>query len=69
MARRTEWKYKNGLLHDYNLDDLKSKCVRYSDLPPDARAAWSHKATTDGAQVDMDELFGVPDDIIEMMAV
>lgn len=68
VARRTEWKYRNGLLHDYNLDHLKSKCVRYSDLQPEARAAWSHKATTDGAQVDIDELFGVPDDIIAMMA-
>lgn len=42
--------------------------VRFSEMPPDARAAWSHKATNEGAQVDIDDLFGVPDEVLSLMS-
>lgn len=68
VARRTEWKWAQGLLMDYDLAHLYSKSVRYSQTPADARAAWSHKATNAGSQVDIDDLFGVPDDVLSILS-
>lgn len=68
VARRTEWKFSQGLLMQYDLDHLYSKSVRFSQMPEDARAAWSHKATNEGAQLDIEELFGVPAEVLSLMS-
>jgi 3'-phosphoadenosine 5'-phosphosulfate sulfotransferase (PAPS reductase)/FAD synthetase len=51
IARRTDFKDRLGLNLDYDIEELLRRAVRYGDLPESARAAWSHKATTSGAQL------------------
>lgn len=53
ILRRTAHKDRLGLSLDYNIDDLVQKSVRFSDLPKEAREAWSKKATTSSAQADL----------------
>lgn len=51
IARRTDFKDRMGLNLNPDLESVLSRAVRYGDLPEAARAAWSHKATTSGAQL------------------
>ncbi|WP_058034391.1 phosphoadenosine phosphosulfate reductase family protein [Burkholderia pseudomallei] len=53
IARRTDFKDRLGLNLEYDLETLFGQAVRYGSLPASARAAWSHKATTAGAQVEL----------------
>ncbi|KGC70254.1 phosphoadenosine phosphosulfate reductase family protein [Burkholderia pseudomallei] len=53
IARRTDFKDRAGLNLEYDLETLLRQAVRYGSLPASARAAWSHKATTAGAQVEL----------------
>ena len=53
ILRRTAWKSKHGLTVDYSIDDLLARSVRFADLPPKARTAWHHKATTESAQTEL----------------
>lgn len=53
VLRRTAWKSMHGLCVDYSIDDLLARSVRFADLPPKARSAWRHKATTDSAQTEL----------------
>lgn len=48
--RRTTLKDRLGLTLDYSLDEVLSMSVQFADMPPDARSAWKHKATTESAQ-------------------
>ncbi|WP_341744775.1 hypothetical protein [Azonexus hydrophilus] len=51
--RRTAMKDRMGLTYDYKVEYLLAKSVRFADLSPEGRAAWSKKATTASAQVDL----------------
>lgn len=53
ILRRTAWKSMHGLTVDYSIDDLLARSVRFADLPPKARTAWHHKATTESAQTEL----------------
>ncbi|WP_432263131.1 phosphoadenosine phosphosulfate reductase family protein [Cupriavidus sp. TMH.W2] len=53
VCRRTAHKDRLGLTLDYDIDHLISLSVGFADLPPEARAAWGAKATTDSAQTDL----------------
>ncbi|WP_318828385.1 phosphoadenosine phosphosulfate reductase domain-containing protein [Burkholderia cepacia] len=50
VARRTDFKDRLGLNLGHDVEQLAARCVRFGQLPDDARQAWGHKATTDGAQ-------------------
>lgn len=50
IARRTAYKDRLGLTLDYSIDDLLKQSIGFTDLPPDARKAWGHKATTESSQ-------------------
>ncbi|KDR28482.1 phosphoadenosine phosphosulfate reductase family protein [Caballeronia zhejiangensis] len=54
IARRTDFKDRMGLNLNYDIESLLGRAVRYGDMPESARAAWSHKATTSGAQMSID---------------
>lgn len=54
IARRTDFKDRLGLNLNYDIDDLRRRSVPFGELPADAREAWSHKATTEGAQISLD---------------
>jgi DNA sulfur modification protein DndC len=53
ICRRTSFKDRLGLTLGYDLTTLLGQSVAYSDLPEDARAAWSNKATTSSVQTDL----------------
>lgn len=62
VARRTEWKDMRGLTLEYSIEGLYASAVRFSDMPPEARAAWGAKATDAGSQTDfLDLLEGLED--------
>lgn len=53
MLRRTAHKDSLGLTTEYDIDALLSQSIRFSDLPTEARHAWSKKATMATAQPDL----------------
>lgn len=53
FLRRTHHKHRLGLTLDYDPQALYAQAVPYSQLPDDARRAWRHLATTDGAQMEL----------------
>lgn len=55
ILRRTACKDRLGLTCDYQIEAVLAKSVRFSELPDDARKAWSKKATTETAQADFFE--------------
>ena len=42
-----------GLTLGYDIQELLEKSVRFSELPQEAREAWSKKATTASAQAEL----------------
>ena len=52
ICRRTAFKDRLGLTLEYDIHDLLAKSISFADLPPKARKAWGHKATTDSSQTD-----------------
>ncbi|MBG6083052.1 phosphoadenosine phosphosulfate reductase domain-containing protein [Rubrivivax gelatinosus] len=52
VCRRTAYKDRLGLTLDYDIEGLLSRTVGFSELPPQARREWAHKATTDSSQTD-----------------
>ncbi|ABM97092.1 phosphoadenosine phosphosulfate reductase domain-containing protein [Methylibium petroleiphilum] len=52
VCRRTAYKDRLGLTLEYDIEDLLAKTISFSQLPPNARKAWAHKATTDSSQTD-----------------
>lgn len=53
ILRRTAHKDSLGMTCNYDIDELLAKSIRFSDLPDDARKAWSQKATTHSAQSEL----------------
>lgn len=54
ICRRTAFKDRLGLTLDYDLNALLAKTISFSDLPDEARAAWSKKATSATAQTELE---------------
>lgn len=54
ICRRTSFKDELGLTLEYDLEHLLGQTVGFSELPDDARAAWSNKATMETAQTEFD---------------
>jgi len=52
MLRRTAHKDSLGMTCEYDIDALLAKSIRFSEMPDDARKAWSKKATMDSAQTE-----------------
>jgi len=65
VARRTEWKHRHGITIDYDINEVYSRGVRFAEMSDEGRAAWSHKATNGGSQMDFDDLV---DDVEEDFA-
>jgi 3'-phosphoadenosine 5'-phosphosulfate sulfotransferase (PAPS reductase)/FAD synthetase len=55
ICRRTQWKDRNGMTLDYSVPDLLSRSISFTELPPAAAKAWSHKSTMSTAQFGMFE--------------
>lgn len=51
IARRTDFKDRLGLNLEADINAVMRRAVRYADMPEHARAVWSNKATTSGAQM------------------
>lgn len=53
ILRRTAHKDRLGLTLGYDIQELLERSVRFSELPQEAREAWSKKATTASAQAEL----------------
>jgi 3'-phosphoadenosine 5'-phosphosulfate sulfotransferase (PAPS reductase)/FAD synthetase len=53
MARRTRWKMRRGLALDAPHTAAIAQSIPFSSLPASARAAWSHRASSEGCQLDL----------------
>lgn len=53
ILRRTEFKASLNIGLDYDPDEVAKRTISFADLPPAAREAWRHKATTESSQTAM----------------
>lgn len=53
IARRTEWKFAQGFGPSTDGQEIYKKAVRFAEMDASGRAAWSHKATDAGSQMDL----------------